>query len=138
MLHLERQRPCGFPKEGLVLVREGALEGGAEQVGFENVWIGRRDAGMFLRPPEEGFRMPHQVLVQRVIGTDHDAEGALRASAAAARLLPRAGNSARVAGEESCIDVSYIDAELEGGGSGDSQQIAVEESRSIRLRSSGR
>ena len=92
-----------------------------------DVWIGRRYAGTLVALAEERLRVSHEVLVEGVVLRDENAEGALAGASAASGLLPCAGDGAGVSGQDGRVEGSDVDAQLHGGGGGQSEQPALEE-----------
>jgi len=59
------------------------------------------------------IRMPHEILVHRPVRPIKKAQGLLFAAAAAAGLLPGAGDAAGVAGQNRGIQVADVDAQFQ-------------------------
>lgn len=62
--------------------------------------------------------------VQRVVAGHQDGQGAPAGASGAARLLPQGGAGARVAGDQYGVQPRDVDAEFEGGGGGEAEQLA--------------
>ncbi len=62
--------------------------------------------------------------VQRVVAGDQHRQGPLPGPAGAARLLPQRGPCARVAGDEDGVQAGDVDAEFQGGGGGEAEELA--------------
>ena len=62
--------------------------------------------------------------VQRVVAGDQDGQGALPGASGAARLLPQGGAGAGIAGDEDGVEPGDVDAEFEGGGGGEAEELA--------------
>ena len=85
------------------------------------------DDGRLVRAAEDLRRMRHDVLIQWVVlGDEHDERSLLRASGAA-RLLPRAGDGARIPGDDARVQPAYVDPELERARRRDPEQPSVGE-----------
>ena len=118
-------RGQGVAEVGAVAQGERELVGGAEQVRGQHVGVLRRDEGVLHRPAVEELRVAHEVLVEGVVTGDEDRQRRLAATAAAARLLPRAGDAAGVAGEHRGVQAADVHAELQGVGGGDAEQLTL-------------
>ncbi|GAA3052413.1 hypothetical protein GCM10020000_37400 [Streptomyces olivoverticillatus] len=103
---------------------ERQLLGCGAQMGGEDVGVVRVEDGGFHGPLEEGLGVVDQVGVQRVVPGDEDGECAPARTARAASLLPQGGAGAGVAREEDGVEVGDVDAQLQGGGGGQAQQLA--------------
>ena len=115
----------GVAEVGAIAEGERELVGGAEQVRGQHVGVLRRDEGVLHRPAVEELRVAHEVLVEGVVTGDEHRQRRLAATAAAARLLPRAGDAAGVAGEHRGVQPADVHAELQGVGGGDAQQLTL-------------
>ncbi len=115
------------PKERLVLGSEGILVGGARQVPPQHIGVARVDQRLLVGPGKERLRMPHQVLVQRVVLTDEHGKRRPVSPPRPAGLLPGAGDTARIADEDGGVQLAHVDAQLQGVGRGDGQQLAGEQ-----------
>lgn len=62
--------------------------------------------------------------VQGVVAGDQDRERAPAGASGAARLLPQGGAGAGVAGDQDGVQPGDVDAEFEGGGGGEAEQLA--------------
>ncbi len=93
-------------------------------MGAQNIGIFRIDQGIFKAFLEEVLRMAHKILVERVVHADQETEGFLLAPPAPPRLLPGAGDAARITGQHGRFQVADIDAHFQGGGGHHSEQFA--------------
>jgi hypothetical protein len=99
--------------------------GGARQVLLKDVGVGGIDEGVLVGPAKKVPRMPHEILVQRVVLGDEQRQGLARATACPAGLLPEAGNGARIAHEERGVQVADVDAQFQGRRGCNAQQVAT-------------
>ncbi len=111
-------------EEGEVGLGQGQFLGRGAQVGGEDVGVVRVEDGGLHGLPEEGLGVVDEEGVQGVVAGDEDGEGALARAAGAAGLLPEGGPGAGVAGEEDGVEAGDVDAQLEGRGGGEAQQLA--------------
>ena len=98
---------------------------------LEDMEVIRVDQGVLVALAEEELRMAHEVLVERVVQADEEANRVLLAPPAPPRLLPGAGDAARVAGEYGGIQVADVHAQLQGGGRHRARSFPSNSSRSI-------
>lgn len=68
-------------------------------MGFQHIPVGGIDQGVLAALAEEGLRVTHEILVEGIVQAYEEAERHAAPSAAAACLLPRAGDAAGVAGK---------------------------------------
>ena len=100
------------------------LRRGAAQLRAEHVGVGRVGDRRLDRPAEDRARVVGEVVVQRVVAGDEDDQRLLLRAPGAAGLLPQRRQRARVAGEHDRVQPGDVDAELQGVGGGDAQQLA--------------
>ena len=87
--------------------------------------IVRLDASVLVGTAEEEIGAAHQVLVERAVLCDEDAQRAIAAPSAASRLLPCARDAAGIAREDRRVQFSNIDAQLERVGRHNAHQLAA-------------
>ncbi len=95
------------------------------QVLLQNIGIARVDQRVLVRAAEQIARMPHIVLVQRVVQRDQHRQGVPRAPSCPACLLPHAGDRPRKAHQHRGVQVANIDAQLQRRGGGHPQQSSA-------------
>ncbi len=106
-------------------LRQRQLGGRAAEVRPEDVRVARVQHGRLHRPPEQRLGVVHEVGVQRVVARDQDGERLLPGPAGAPGLLPHRGDGAGPAGEHDGVEAADVQAELEGVGGGDAEQLAA-------------
>src|SRR5207245_5419896 len=82
------------------------------------------DAVVLGRGPEQVLRMRDHELIEGGAARDEDGRRGARTSAGSATLLPERGDRPRVAGQHGDVEMSDIDAELEGVRGNDAQHLA--------------
>ena len=105
---------------------QGQLGGRAGQVRAGDLRIAGVEDRVLEAPGEEALGMGHQVLVEGV-GTGDEGDEARPRPAHAPAALPARDLRARVADEDADVEISDVDAELEGGGGDHAQQASLEE-----------
>ena len=91
----------------------------AQHVGVVGVEDRRLD-----RRAEQRLGVGDEVGVERVVAGDQHAEGVLRAAAGPPDLLPERRPGAGEAGDQHRVEAADVDAELEGVGGGQADQVA--------------
>jgi hypothetical protein len=76
---------------------------------------------------EEVVRVTQQVLVNWIVAGQQHGKAFVVASAAAARLLPTAGDRARVVHQEGNVERADVDPKLKRIGGGNATKVAVEQ-----------
>src|SRR5439155_6605741 len=74
----------------------------------------------------QGFRLAHEVLVERVLGGDQDREP-VPAPAGTAPLLPQRRDRPRKADGDRAVEESDVDSQLERVRGGDAEQVTLDE-----------
>ncbi len=82
------------------------------------------EPGRLDTPPEEGFRLAHEELVERVLACDQHCKTVI-APAGASPLLAQRGDGSREAHGDRAVEPPDVDSELERVGCGDAKQLAV-------------
>ncbi len=107
-----------------VVLGQRQLRGGRAQVRAEDVGVvGVEHVGLDRRP-EQRLGVVHQVGVQRVVAGDQHAQRVLAAAPGAADLLPQRRPGAGEAGHQHRVEAGDVDAELEGVGGREPDQLA--------------
>ena len=99
---------------------------GAGQVSRKNVRVVWRDEGVLGTAVQQCVRMAHQILIERVIARDQDGERLLVAAAGPSRLLPCAGDAARIADQHRGVESSHVNAQFQRVCRRNAQQPAIE------------
>ena len=84
------------------------------------------DDGVLGRLGEEVIRMTQQILIDRVVAGQQHGEAFVVTPAAAARLLPTAGDRAGIVHQQRDVERADVDAELERVRGRDAAEVAVE------------
>jgi hypothetical protein len=92
----------------------------AEHVGVVGVEDRRLD-----RTAEQGFRVMHEIRVERVVSGDQHRDRLLAGPAGTAGLLPHRGPCAGEAGQQHGVEARHVDTEFECGGGRQTEQRAV-------------
>ena len=108
----------------------GSSAAAAAQVRAQHVRVRGVEHGRLDGLAEERLGVVHEVGVQRVVAGDQHRERALPGAAGAAGLLPQRRARARAAGEQHRVEAGDVDAELEGVGGGDAEQVAASQALS--------
>src|SRR3990172_4891931 len=82
---------------------------------------------MLRRLAEKSLGMTHEILVQGIVRRHEEAEGAPAPSAAASCLLPQASYAPRVARHHRRLQVTDIDAQLQGAGGSHPKELTFEQ-----------
>ena len=120
------------PLEGLpaecrrVVAVERSLERGSGDVPVEDARVGVVEDRRLHPPLEQGRRLAHEVLVERVLGGDEDRE-AVAAAAGASPLLAEARDGAGETDRDRAVEIADVDAQLERVGRRDAEQVALDE-----------
>ena len=101
------------------------LLGGGAQVRAEHVGVGGVEDRRLHRLAEESLGVVDEVGVERVVAGDQHPQGVLGAAAGTTQLLPQAGAGAGEPGHQHRVETAHVDAELEGVGGGQPQQLAA-------------
>ncbi len=104
---------------------EGELERGRLEVGEEHVKVVRVETRFFRRSLEDEVRMMDDVLVDGSPAGDKDRHARAEPTAGPADLLPGCGNGARITGQHRHVEAADVDAQLEGIGADDPQELAL-------------
>ena len=91
----------------------------------QNEQIVGMDARLLRRPVKEKFRVLDHVLVQRVAARDEERHGCPVPPAGPARLLPGAGDRARIAVDDARLQLADVDAELQRVRADDAEDLAA-------------
>ena len=94
------------------------------QMGGQDVGVVRVEHGGLDGLLEQRLGVVDEVGVQRVVAGDQDGERALARAAGPARLLPQRGPGARVARDQYGVEAGDVDAEFQGGGGGQAEELA--------------
>ena len=116
-------RPSAPPNSGRSSGRSGSSAAAQHSCGPEHVGVGRVGDRGLDRAAEDRLRVVGEVVVQRVVPGDEDDQRLLLRPARAAGLLPQRGERPRVAGQHHRVQPGDVDAELEGVGRRDAQQV---------------
>ena len=114
----------GRAEEGQVGLGERDLGGGGAQVRAEDVGVGRVEDGGLDRLAEQRLGVGDEVGVERVVAGDQHPERVAGAAAGAADLLPERRAGAGEAGHQHGVEAADVDAELEGVGGREAEQLA--------------
>ena len=98
---------------------------GAIDMAEEDIRIGRVEYAGLHGPTQQCLRVVDQIGIHRLVAGDEHYERALPAAAGAPCLLPKACDGPRETGRDHGIETSDVDAQLEGGGGGDTEQGGV-------------
>src|SRR5690606_1924357 len=79
------------------------------------------------RALEEGARMAHEVLIDRLGARDEDDQRILRPATGTTRALEEARDGARIADEEADVETADVDAELERVRADEAEEISREQ-----------
>ena len=102
---------------------------GADQLGTGDVRVVRVHGHRLHRPAEEVLRVAHEVLVQGVLVADEHHQRFPLLSAHPAGPLPGGHHRARVADEQTDVQVADVDAQFQGRGGDNAQQAALGQAR---------
>lgn len=110
---------------GQISFRDGQRQfgGGADQMSAQDDRIGRIEHGRFGRALEEVAGVAHEVLVQGVFLGNEDHGAVLAAASHPAAALPGGHDRAGIAHQQAQIQVADVDAQLQGVGGDDGQQL---------------
>ena len=111
---------------GRALGAKRQFEGGGGKMFGQYVRIVRIDNGVLGRLGEEVIGMTQQVLIDRIVAGQQHGEAFVVTPAAAARLLPTAGDRAGIVYKEGDVERADVDAEFECIGGGDAAEVAIE------------
>ena len=109
-----------------VRVVERRLERGGGHVPVEHARVLVVEDRRLHAPSEQGLRLAHEVLVERVLARDEDGQ-AVPAAAGAAPLLAQARHRAGEADGDDRVEHADVDSELERVRRADSEELAGEE-----------
>ena len=102
---------------------EGQLEGGRPQVCQQHVDVLGVQAGLLRAGLEQVVGVGGDVPVEGSGARDEDGHADLLPSAGPADLLPGPGDGARIAGDDRHVEPPDVDAQLQGGGAHDAQDL---------------
>src|SRR5512135_1961951 len=77
---------------------------------------------------EELFRVPHEIMIERVLTGDKYHQGFLSLSSDTARSLPRTRHRTRIPAEDAAVKPANVDPKFEGACGDHTQQFAAEQS----------
>ncbi len=120
---LQAGREAGIAQQ-LLVAGQGQLGSGADQVAVHDDLVVGIDHGGLGRPAEEVLGVAHEVLVQGVLAGDHDHGRLPLAAAHPSAALQGLHDRARVAHQDAQVEPADVDAELQGAGGDDRQQVA--------------
>ncbi len=89
----------------------------------------RVDPAVLRRAGEEVIGVLHDELIERRAPGDEERQALARAPARPARLLPGAGDGARIAAEDRRLQIADVDPQLQGVGRHDPHHLAAAEAR---------
>ena len=124
LLAEERQQVVRGASPEPLAGREGQLERGRPQVRQQDVEVLRVEARLLRRCLEEVLGVRGHVLVDGTGAGHQDGHADVLAAPGAAHLLPGAGDGARVAGQHGHVQPADVDAELQGVGADDAEDLA--------------
>ena len=110
-----------------VVVVDRSFERGGGEMPVEHARICVIEDGSLDAAAEQRLRLPHEVLVERVLRRDEDCEP-VAATAGAAPLLPQARDRAGEADADGAVEQADVDSELERVRCRDAEQLAFDES----------
>ena len=119
------EQPVGGLRTERVAGLERQLEHGGPQVGEQDVEVVGVEARLLGLAAEQELGVVDHVLVDRRRRRDEDRDAHVAPATGASHLLPGGGDRARVAGQHRDVEAADVDAQLEGVGADDAQDLAV-------------
>ena len=110
-----------------LLNADGGLLGGRTELRGEHIGVGWVENGGFNVLPKNRLRVVHQVGIERVVVGDENGERVLAASSGSADALGKGCAGAGPAGHDDRVQPGNVDTQLQRGGAGQAQQLAVAE-----------
>ena len=110
----------------LRLHRQGHLVRRAGQMPQQHVDVIGVNERVLQRAAKQLPRVTHEILIQGIVQADEHGQRGPFAAAGAAGLLPEAGHRARIAHQQSGVQMAHVNAQLQRRGGGHRQQVAAE------------
>ena len=110
-----------------LLNADGSLLGGRAELRGEYIRVGWVENGGFDVLPKNRLRVMHQVGIERVVVGDEHGERILATAPGPADALGKGRAGARPTGHDNRIQPGDVNAQLQRGGAGQAQQLAVAE-----------
>src|SRR5207244_774763 len=112
-------------EDGTICIVERGFERRRADMAVEDAWIRVVEDGRFDAAVEQGLRLAHEVLVERVLGGDQDRKP-VPAPAGPAPLLPERRDRAREADGDRAVEEADVDSQLQRVRGGHAGQLAFD------------